>query len=68
VLAASQRSMSAPKVRIIVRMPATSRWLQIDGKAGAGEVLDDSGLEIGESEDEIGRKRQDPRSVGRGEG
>jgi hypothetical protein len=28
---------------------------QMDGKAGACEILDDSGLEIGESEDEIGR-------------
>jgi hypothetical protein len=30
---------------------------QMDGEAGAGEVLDDPGLEIGESQDQVGRKR-----------
>ena len=41
---------------------------QMDGEAGAGEILDDPGLEIGEREDEIGLERQDFRNVGRGEG
>ena len=40
---------------------------QTDGEAGAGEILDDPGLEIGESKDQVGRKRPDPRRVGRGE-
>ena len=30
---------------------------QMDGEAGAGEVVDDSGLEIGESKDQVGHKR-----------
>jgi hypothetical protein len=67
VSAASRRSISAPSVRIIAR-PATSRWLnRWDGKACPGEVLDDSGLEIGESKDQVGCKRHDLRCVGRGE-
>jgi hypothetical protein len=40
---------------------------QMDGEAGAGEVQDDSGLEIGESKDQVGRKRHDLRRIGRGE-
>jgi hypothetical protein len=36
---------------------------QMDGEAGAGKVLDDSGLEIGGSKDQAG----DLRRVGRGE-
>jgi hypothetical protein len=38
---------------------------QMDGEACAGEVLDDSGLEIGESKDQVGRERHDLRRVGR---
>jgi hypothetical protein len=37
----------------------------MDGEAGAGQILDDPGLEIGEREDEIGLERQDLRNVGR---
>jgi hypothetical protein len=40
---------------------------QMDGQARAGEVVDDSCLQIGEREDEIGLERQDLRQVGRGE-
>jgi hypothetical protein len=39
----------------------------VDGEAGAGEVLHDPGLEVRESEDQVGRKRQDLRRVGRRE-
>jgi len=34
---------------------------QMDGEAGAGEILDDPGLEVRDSEDQVGRERQDLR-------
>ena len=39
---------------------------QMDGEACAGEVLEDPGLEVRESEDQVGHERQDLRRIGRG--
>jgi hypothetical protein len=58
-MAASRRSISAPRLRTFARDlredPGHVALVeQMDSEAGAGEVLDDYCLEIGESKDRVG--------------
>ena len=60
---------SAPSVRIIARMPATSRWLKAcTATPCADQVGHDVGLQIGEGQHQIGLEREDFRDVGADEG
>jgi hypothetical protein len=61
-------SARAPSVRIIARMPALSRWLQVNGQSGSNELRRDRRLEIREGQDKIGFQREDLRNVRRREG
>ena len=67
--ALSAAPTSAPSVRIMSKMPATSRWLKAcTATLRADQLGDDVGLQIGERQHQIGLEREDLRHVGGDEG